>query len=169
MRVLIFWRLICLAALLLSCPAGLAQEKPLGAGKPAPLTPAQRQRLKERDRLNAEAPRLWDAGKKAEALAVWQKKLAIEREVFGQVHEVVAQSLERLARMHEWREDFRAARQARQEVLAIRTQLYGEQDWRVTDARLDLKYLKALTALDAEGRRQLQRATALYQRAGRLW
>jgi hypothetical protein len=41
-------------------------------------------------------------------IAVWQKKVALERAVFGDVHEEVIASLAMLGRMHELREDFDA-------------------------------------------------------------
>jgi len=46
---------------------------------------------------------------------------------------------ERRAQLHEQREEWQAAQQAWREVLAIRAKLYGETDWRVTDARLALR------------------------------
>jgi CHAT domain-containing protein/tetratricopeptide (TPR) repeat protein len=168
MRVLGSWRLICLTVLLLSCRGGLAQEPRPGAGKQPPLTPAQRERLKERDRLGAEFEKLLRAGEDAKAIRAWEKKLAIEREVLGKAHEDVVSSLEVLARLHEDREDFPRARKALRELLAIRTQLYGERDWRVTDARLGLKHLQILSALDARSRRQLELAADLNEEVLRL-
>src|SRR5262245_16177626 len=55
-----------------------------------PLTAKQKARLKERDRLAAEARNLGQTGKLPEMVAAWEKKLAIEREVFGDVHAEVA-------------------------------------------------------------------------------
>src|SRR5437879_722655 len=60
---------------------------------PKPLTAEQRERLKERDRLKVEAQKLAQAGKGTEADAAFEKMLAIEREVFGDVHAEVAVSL----------------------------------------------------------------------------
>jgi CHAT domain-containing protein len=137
--------------------------------KPKPLTAAQQARLKEGDRLAAEARKLEQSGQLAEAVTAWQKKLAIEREVYGGAHEQVARSLAELARLHESREDFPAARKARQEVLALRTKLHGDKDWRVTDARLDLEDVDRLSKLTAEGRRRLRQATALNSQAFSLW
>src|SRR5262245_4907684 len=97
MRARFLSRLVCVAALLLCGGTTPGQDPPPGTSKPPALTPVQRERLKERDRLAAAAPKLWQAGKQAEALAAWEKKLGIEREVFGKAHEEVAKSLERLA------------------------------------------------------------------------
>src|SRR5437016_2132680 len=76
----------------------------LGAGDgtlPAaapPLTPAQKDKVKERDRLLAQANRLRRAGKLPEAIATCRRMIALEREAFGPLHEEVAQSLQMLAR-----------------------------------------------------------------------
>jgi CHAT domain-containing protein/tetratricopeptide (TPR) repeat protein len=131
------------------------------AEEPKPLTEEQKAQLQERDRLGTEALKLGSAGKLDEMVALWQKKLAIERAVFGDVHEEVAASLTELARMHQFREDFGAARQARKEVLTLRTRLHGEKDWRVTDARLDLADLELQARLDKAGRQRLRQAVAL--------
>jgi CHAT domain-containing protein/tetratricopeptide (TPR) repeat protein len=136
---------------------------------PRPLTPQQRERLKERDRLFSEAEKLNQAGKLLEALAVFEKKLAIEREVFGDVHAVVADSLAMLARGCEARQDFAAARKALQEVVAIRAQLLGARDWRVTDARLTLADLGLRERLGPAQRAQLNEATRLNQQGFQLW
>src|SRR5438477_488853 len=102
-----------------------AEPPPAGA---KPLTPEQKERLKERDRLASEARKLGGEGRLAEVVVAWEKKVAIEREVFGAGHAAVALSLEELARMQEYREDFAAARKVRREVLAICRKLHPEGD-----------------------------------------
>jgi hypothetical protein len=77
--------------------------------KPKPLTEKQKARLKERDRLQAEAEKLARAGKLAEAIATMEKGLAIERAVYGDVHAEVAGSLQIIAAWQEDRQDFKAA------------------------------------------------------------
>jgi CHAT domain-containing protein/Tfp pilus assembly protein PilF len=107
-----------------------------------------------------------------EGVAAWQQKVAIERAVFGSTHEAVANSLAELARMQEFREVFIAARKARQEVLAIRTRLYGESNWRVTSARLAVEDCRLLARLSPRQRQELIQAeqwnkqvVSLYQRS----
>jgi tetratricopeptide (TPR) repeat protein len=134
-----------------------------------PLTEEQKAKLKERDRLTKEAYELGAAAKLDEMAAVWEKKLAIERAVFGEVHEEVAASLAELGRMHESREDFDAARKARKEVLALRTKLHGEKDWRVTNARVELEVLEQLAQLDTKDRRRFLEANESAQQAARLF
>lgn len=145
------------AVMLVGLAVGLAPA----AAPPRMLRAAQEARLKEGARLGAESARLWQAGKQAESLAAWQKKLAIDREVYGDTHEVVAGSLHVLARIHEARATFAPARKTREEVLAIRTRLDGAKHWRVTDARLDLEDLDLCARLGVDERQQLVRATAL--------
>src|SRR5262249_29523533 len=55
-----------------------------------------------------------------------------------------------------------------QEVMAIRTRLYGEKDWRVTDARFDLEWLGVLVWLEAADRRRLWTAKKLHGQVIRL-
>ena len=54
-------------------------------------------------------------------------------------------------------------------MLATRTKLYGEKDWRVTDARLALEQTIRLSQLDAAQRRELARATSMNQEVVRLY
>ena len=61
-------------------------------------------------------------------------KLAIEREVLGELHEDVVGSLEYLARLHELGKDRAAARKALAEVLSIRERQPDRKDWRIGDA-----------------------------------
>jgi len=117
----------------------------LAAGEPKPLTEEQKARLKERDQYWAEAIRQDKAGQLPGVIAAVEKKLAIEREVFGNRHEEVARSLEVLAQLHELREDWVSGRKARQEVVSIRTVLYGQEDWRVKDAVLAWETIPGLS------------------------
>src|SRR5262249_43920638 len=128
----------------------------------------QKAYLKEWARAVQEVNQLLQAGKKAEAVARWEKELARTRRVFGPFHEEVDKTAQALARLHELREDFPAARTVREQVLAIRMKLYGAQDWRVTDARLELEHVKRLAQLTATDRQRLGQAKALKQRVVRL-
>jgi CHAT domain-containing protein/tetratricopeptide (TPR) repeat protein len=148
---------------------GLAVGLAPAAAPPPALTPEQQARLKEADRLGAEAKRLWQTSRHGEAEAAWQKKLALERAVYGSVNEVVARSVNQLAFIYAGREAFALARQAKEEVLAIRTRLYGEKDWRVTDARLGLEDVDLQARLSREQRGQLIRAIMLNDQVLQLW
>jgi tetratricopeptide (TPR) repeat protein len=156
----------CLALFLIT--TGIAPT-PGAERKPAALTPEQLERLKECDRLAAEAQKHDQQGRFGQMVAAWEKKLAIEREVLGREHPVVLQSLTALASMNEFRDDFKAARDARLEVLRQSTKRYGDKDWRVTDARLALQDLDQLSRLDIASRQRLREAAALNTRAVGLY
>jgi CHAT domain-containing protein/tetratricopeptide (TPR) repeat protein len=126
-----------------------------------PLTREQQDRLKERERLQAEVAKQEAAGRLVEAIAAARKKLALERQVFGEVHEDVAGTLGWLARLCQQQEDFAAARQAAGEALAICTKLDGPKHWRTTDARLALAHVERLARMGPPERRQLQQADRL--------
>jgi CHAT domain-containing protein/tetratricopeptide (TPR) repeat protein len=143
-----------------SLVAGSAPGQP-PAPKPMPLTKEQQERLRERDRLRKEADQLWVTGKRAEAIAIGAKGLAIEREVFGNLHPDVVRSLQDLASRQTELEDFPAARQARQEALAILVKLLGPEHWRVADARIALEGVERLARLGPADRRRLQEAFGL--------
>src|SRR4051812_5786623 len=97
--------------------AGAKQSVP----QTAPLTKEQQDRLKERDQFEKDVTKLRAEGKLTEAIAAAEHVLAIQREVYGDLHAEVADSLQYLAGMHELREDFPASRKARQEILRIKT------------------------------------------------
>ena len=95
--------------------------------------------LKERDRLWDQTHKLRAAGKHAEAIAAAEAMLAIERKVLPAGHADLAVSLDLLAGMYSEREDFAAAKVARQQALEVLRKRYGETHWKVTDARLALE------------------------------
>lgn len=119
-----------------------------------PLAPERQQRLQERDRYGQEMKKLKSGGRLPEAIAAAEKMLAIERDVFGDIHEDVAGSLAELAVLHETRGDFAAGRKARLEVLEIETKLHGLDHWKTADARFKLAYNEKLAELDPK-RRQI--------------
>jgi tetratricopeptide (TPR) repeat protein len=152
--------LLGLAVILVQTPGptgGRAAEPP-----PSPAPPADRkQRLRERDRLWAEAQKLQETGKLAEAIAAAEKVLAIERSVLGASHEETADTLDLLAQLHEGRQDFAAAGKARQEALAVLRASLGGTHWRVTDARLALEDLARRSKMTPAQRQQLTQAAEL--------
>jgi hypothetical protein len=116
--------------------------------------------LAERDRFSAESQKRQSPGKLSEAIAAAEKMRAIDRKALGDFNEDVVCSLERLAGMSEAREEFAAARQSWQDPLAIRLRLYGERDWRMTDARVALEPSIRLSQRDVAQRRKLSAAAA---------
>jgi CHAT domain-containing protein/Tfp pilus assembly protein PilF len=133
------------------------------------VTARRQAQLREVKRLSDQAEALRQAGKLAEAVAALEKILALDRELFGNVHEEVADALEQLADLHLEREAFGPARTARQERLEIRKKLSGEKHYTVTDARLNLADVDLQARLGREQRGRLREARALIERVVELY
>jgi CHAT domain-containing protein/Tfp pilus assembly protein PilF len=110
--------------------------------RPPRLTAEQQKRLQQAERHKEQAIQFFRQNKNAEGLGEWQKKLALERAVWGAASANLVPSLQVLAQAQEAVNDFPRARQALQEVLAIQKKQLGEKHWQVGDAR------RALTDLD---------------------
>jgi CHAT domain-containing protein/Tfp pilus assembly protein PilF len=143
--------LLFVGSLLAWSPHGDAQAPPK-------LTGAQKKKLVERDRFLKDALAFEKAGKITDAIAAAEKMLAIERPIYGNVHPEIVGSLQILARLHERREDFDAAKKERQEIFNAQKKLLGPNDWRTTDARLDLQESVQLAKLNAKNRAELGQA-----------
>ena len=117
--------------------------------------------LKERDRLRDQSQKLHAVGKLAEATAVAEAALAIERETLPAGDAVLAVSLGWLAELYLQREDFAAAKAARQEALEILRQRHGAAHWRVTDARLALEDVQRRAGMTHDQRQKLAEADRL--------
>ena len=117
--------------------------------------------IQERDRLRAEVIKLAQASKLDEAVLPLEKVLALTRELRGELHEDVVGSLEIIARMHELRDDWAAARKALTEVLAIRQRQPDQKDWRIADARRAVADLDGGQALEPAQRQRLREADRL--------
>jgi len=111
--------------------------------------------------MRAEVIKLAQAGKLDEAVALAAKELGVTREAQGELHEDVVASLGLMARLHELRLDWAAARKALTEVLAIRQRQPDRKDWRIADARRDLANLDRRAALNPAQRQRLQEANRL--------
>jgi CHAT domain-containing protein/Tfp pilus assembly protein PilF len=139
----------------LLAPALVRAEPPAPA--PAELTPAQREKLKERDRLKAQAQVAQQAGKLDDAVAAVRQVLALEQEIFGAAHEEVAGTWELLADLHEAKGSYAEARQALQELQKVRERLYGARDWQVVDVAWLLRDLEVEAGMSAAERREAAR------------
>ena len=149
-------------AILSSSPLAVAQSGATGQPGATELTEQQKQQLKERDQYWEQAHQLHRDEKLSEAIAAAEKVLAIERELFGNVHAEVVSSLELLAKLHEQLEAFGSARKARQEVLAIKMELFGGKHWRVADAHWAVRHVEILRALNPHQRIELREAKRLH-------
>ena len=140
----------------------------LSAADTPPLTPAQKERLKERDRHKDDLKKAEAAGNLVEAIAAAERMLAVERQVFGNVHDEAAGSLEWLAQLRAEHGDFAAARRDARDALALRTRLHGDRHWRTTDARLRLEDVALLERLTVAERDRVREAAALMRRVVHL-
>jgi CHAT domain-containing protein/tetratricopeptide (TPR) repeat protein len=161
---------LVLAGLFLAAATVQAQPP---APASAELTPAQREKLKERDRLVAQRREAQRAGKLDEAIAAERQVLALEKEIFGAAHEEVAGTWNVLADLYEAKGSYAEARQALQEVQKVRERLYGARDWRVVDvarARRDLAVRAGMSAAERqEAVRLSQEVRALNEKAFGLY
>jgi len=143
----------------------------VGTAQPPPtptLTPAQKDRLKERDKLDQQAQELRTKGKLHEAIKAAEGMLAIERDVLGETSEGAIGSLELLASLQEDCEDFAAGMQARSEVVELRTKALGKDHWKTTEARMTLGVAERVSQLRAEERRRFLEAEKLSRRTVEL-
>jgi CHAT domain-containing protein/Tfp pilus assembly protein PilF len=131
----------------------LLAQTPAG---PFPKPSGQQQpQLGERDRLEEEALVLQAGGKYSEALALYIKKLTIERAVLGNRHEDVVATLRQLVELHAKQEDFAAARKWAKEAVDLQSQIAETKPWQITEARRTRDHIEELARLDRPGRRQL--------------
>jgi CHAT domain-containing protein/tetratricopeptide (TPR) repeat protein len=142
-----------------------APSQPIISPNAPKLTVEQRRKLREHDRLRPETSRLRMAGKWDECLAAAEKMVAIDREVFGNSHPLVAQALTIVAEVQMGRHDFVGAQRAWEEVLKIQQSWGGADHWRVKDARRILDRVKRVAGLDAK---QLTRLDDLDRRLREL-
>jgi tetratricopeptide (TPR) repeat protein len=126
--------------------------------KTSRLTAEQQKQLQQAKAHGEQARKQFEQGKHVEAIQRWQKKVALERAVWGTAHAQLVPSLQTLATWQEAVEDFAGAEKARQEVLAIQTRLLGDRHWRVADARLALADTRRLARLDRDQRQRLAKA-----------
>jgi CHAT domain-containing protein len=76
-----------------------------------------------------------------------QALLDLQRKLYGPEDPSVADTLDWLAVRNEARQDFEAARQAREESYKLRRRVLGEGHWMVTDARLALENVRTIARL----------------------
>jgi CHAT domain-containing protein/tetratricopeptide (TPR) repeat protein len=151
--------------LLLAAFATLAEA----AAPPAQLTPQQSKAWAQRNRLLQQATTLFRDEQIDEAISAIRKALNLERGIFGGVSGNGLTWLERLARLQEEREQLADAIASRRELLTLRRQRHGPDDWRVSDARLALEDSRLLARLSKAQRHRVLQAEAWNNRLVHLW
>jgi CHAT domain-containing protein/tetratricopeptide (TPR) repeat protein len=91
--------------------------------------------------------------------------LDLQRKLYGPEDPSVAETLDWLAVRHEARQDFEAARRAREESYRLRRRTLGEGHWIVTDAWLALKNVQTLARLGDVQRRYYTQGLGAWNRA----
>jgi len=132
------------------------------------LSDAQKERLKERDKLDKQANAFRAQGKTAEAIRAAESMLAIDREVLGKTSDDAIRTTKLLAMLNEVREDWSGARKACTEVLAMLTQRFGKDNNEVIEARWELEKVETLARMSDQDRRRLKEAIQLERQAREL-
>ena len=157
---------VLVIATLLGASPAWAQGEPRRPALAPKLSEAEKDPpLRERDRLRVVVVRLAQAGKLNGAVDAAMKELEFTRTIVGELHEDVISSVQMLAKLHEARADWAAARKALQEVMTIRERQPNRRDWRIADARRALADLDRRAALSPAKRQRLQEAHRLNELA----
>ena len=129
-----FWCSVPLAVLLAISPYCCAAE---------PL-PEQTEQLTILEKVALEHQ---NAGRTKEAIGAWQQLADLQSSVYGETSDQVADSIRRLAHLHQFREALPSAREAREEILERVTKRYGEKHWKTINARHELAYVESASRL----------------------
>jgi len=116
--------------------------------------------LAELRKIAKEAGGLRDAGKLSEAITAGQRAVVLARQQYGDDSKTVASWQEWLATIQERLEQWEAAQKSRADVLAIRSKIYGKDDWHTTDARLALEQTIRLSKMTPVERERVAKAAA---------
>jgi CHAT domain-containing protein/tetratricopeptide (TPR) repeat protein len=143
---------------------GLAATLSAVAPEPEP-TSEQKKRLGEATFLQSQAVSLVLAGKANEAVVQFKKALAIEREVLGNDHTAVLESLGALATLLGEARDFSQAAGVWAEVHKQRLRRAGPDNWRVVEAQREETYAREMLERSADDQHRLDKANTLHRQA----
>ena len=166
------WRSAALLLVLVAmCSAGtiFAADSPPPAGLPPKVSPAPSpEQAKQLQTLQNTAAQNQRSGRINEAVAALEQLLALQRSVSGDDSGQAVGTLQALAGLHEREEAFAIAFEERQEALTLLTKQLGDKHWRTIDERLRLEYVRMLSRMSREQRRQLKEADRLWAKANAL-
>ena len=145
---------LVLAVFLTSAPICLFGQDAGDAGRAA--------KIKERGKQSLAAQNAKDAGDFATAIkaAAEEATLELKRSLLGVDHPELISRLTFLAKCEEGRQNWEASKAIRTEVLTRSIKAYGEEDYRVADARRAITQVGILERLTADQREQLADADA---------
>lgn len=142
----------------------LTETKVAASEAASPLSPAELiAGRKERRIYFEDVDRLCREAQWQDALPVALKMLDLDRQVYADEPEKIAESLATVSLVHEQLNDFAAARPLRQQALELQSERLGETHPIVASARLDLSRVDTMLKLDETGRSRLAEAAQLTQ------
>jgi CHAT domain-containing protein len=156
------------------CPSWLLVALLLPAVYASPVAPPQAPApdrdvsRRQRDGLQKEANSLWEKGKRAEALAAAERKIVLERDVFGELSDEVIASLRSLAWHYAEQGDYTKAQVTGGEAVAVVAELRGLWNADFNDTWLDLDRFERLARLPQDPRQRLLAALRNYDQAASL-
>ena len=146
----------------LACGLSLLASDPAAAQLGEVESEAEiRAAAKERQRLWGLSGELRVKGQYEEALEVAQRALEIDRELLADRPELIDESLEVTAELHEVLDQFDEAIALRKEVLQRRMTRHGDDHVSTVSARVALEHLRAVAGLDEQQREQYEKADEL--------
>jgi len=129
----------------------------------AGMTPDQKQKWTNADRLNSEAFALYQANRFGEALESVRRAAALLKEVLGELHPAYATSLNNLASVLESQGDYAAARLLYEKALGIYKKVLGERHPAHATSLNSLAVLLSKQGDYAAARPLLEQAVAIYR------
>ncbi len=129
-------------------PAAEQDVPPLASSTPTSQDP----QLAERERAAGRARRYYAEGKTALAIEQYEQTLALEREILGDEHEDIAETLETLWELYVFEERFAEAREAAHFARDVYVHNFGEDDWRSEGCQIELEFVDLVEPLDPDER-----------------
>ena len=140
----------------------------LSGAEPAVLPPESLDRLVQRDQLKEESQRLAGEGKFSEAIVHTEKLREIEREVLGETHADLLNSLASLIRWNAVQGNLAAAKKLAADNLERERQPHPDTHWRVTTSRKLVALVERCQGLDQAQQDQLKEGEQLHAQGFRL-
>lgn len=158
-----FWCgvLLIIACSIVGVPTAIAADTPLPTPPAVNISPADSQRLEE---LWGRASELSAQGKYREAVTAGIQAVTLELKVYGKGHPALALSYDWLAEQYVELDQFDDARKACQTQIALMTPYVAADDWRLADARWELKDVEILAAMKPADRKDLRSQRPLLEK-----
>jgi serine/threonine protein kinase len=116
------------------------------------------------DALNSLAITKMQKGASAEALKLYQECLDIQRKQYGDAHQIVAVTLENMANAYYSRKEYDQAIGRLDEVLTVRTKLFGADSFPVARTRFNMGVVASTMGNNARGLELTDGALAVFRK-----